>query len=131
MFWKAKHPYLFMPEILVLQSLEHSSLNEDQAGVAIRNEGRLQSYMPWAPATHMCQEAGGLSSFFVFHIHVEVDKTLHCECSWSTERPVLLHRCGLNLTLKIKLPIVAVGDKMQTDAGKKQHDYLGVFKSLI
>lgn len=46
MFWKAKHPYLFVPEILVSQSLEHASLNEDQADVAIRNEGRLYSSEP-------------------------------------------------------------------------------------
>lgn len=49
----------------------------------------------------------------------------------SLQRPAQLHRCGLNLTSKIKLPVVAVGDKIQTDAGKKQHDYLGVFKSLV
>lgn len=28
----------------------------------------------------------------------------------SLQRPALLHRCGLNLTSKIKLPVVAVGN---------------------
>lgn len=49
----------------------------------------------------------------------------------SLQTPALLHRCDLNLASKPKLPFVTVGDKMPAGTGSKQHDILGVLKSLV
>ena len=46
-------------------------------------------------------------------------------------RPALLHRCDLNLASKPELPFVTVGGKMPAGTGSKQHDFLGVFNSLV
>lgn len=66
------------------RDFEHTSLNADRADAAVRIEGRLRSCKLWAPATHMCQEAGASCSLLSFHIHPRVDETLHHECFWST-----------------------------------------------
>lgn len=123
MFSEDKCVDLFMPGILVLWSLECTSLNGDEVDVAIRNEGRLHSCKPWAPGTHMCQEAGDSHYFFPLYTQ---EWTRLCITgvseAQSPQRPTLLHRCDLNLTSNPKLPFVTVGDKMPARTDSKQHD---------
>lgn len=130
MFCEAKHLDIFMPGILVLQSLECTSLNEDQADVAVRNEGRLHSCKPlssWYP------RARRHVPFFLLLFTQEWTRLCIMSVSeaQSLQRPALLRRCDLNLASKPKLAFVTVGDKMPAGTGSKQHDFLGVFKSLI
>lgn len=128
LFWKAKHPYLFLLGILSIRPLMQIAQMQ-QSG--LRGGCALVSSEHLLPTCAKRQEPR--VPFFLFISTQEWTRLCIVSVSevQSLQRPALLHRCGLNLAVKIKLPVVAVGDKMPAEAGKRQHDNLGVFKSLI
>lgn len=56
---------------------------------------------------------------------------MHVSDGRPLQTPALLRRCDGNFASNPKLPFVTVGDKMPAGTGSKQHDILGVYKSLV